>query len=178
MCFKSNLIHSSFPRFYRSLFNGPTLLGIDLNSIESRLILWPCRPIRLDLQFDWMIRNGKESTWSSCSLLLAFLTMAVTSASERLSVATFLKFSAPSAKLHTKFPSSMPQWTFPLRFTALFSWFPPRNERVFSTRISFFNVATPQMAAYTGTAISLFLTLKNGLENIENERSTSSSMSH
>jgi len=55
---------------------------------------------------------------------------------------------------------------------------PPRNERVFSTRISFFNVATPQMAAYTGTAISLFLTLKNGLENIENERSTSSSMSH
>ena len=124
MCFKSNLIHSSFPRFYRSLFNGPTLLGIDLNSIESRLILWPCRPIRLDLQFDWMIRNGKESTWSSCSLLLAFLTMAVTSASERLSVATFLKFSAPSAKLHTKFPSSIPQWTFPLRFTALFSWFP------------------------------------------------------
>ena len=39
-------------------------------------------------------------TCNSWSLLLAFLTMAVTSASERLSVATFLKFSAPS--VHAK----------------------------------------------------------------------------
>ena len=90
----------------------------------------------------------------------------------------FLEVLGALCKVAHKISIKYTAMNIPSSIHSIIFMIPPRNERVFSTRISFFNVATPQMAAYTGTAISLFLTLKNGLENIENERSTSSSMSH